>query len=96
MHRFHEVVMEAFRKKVLFTRHALDRMNAPERMIKKDEVYDAIENGEVVEDYPNDPRGHSCLIEGKVAGRTIRVVCAPKDKYLAVITVYIRQTGSRK
>ena len=76
--------MEAFRKRVLFTRHALDRMNAPERMIKKEEVYEVIRNGEIVEDYPDDPRGRSCLIEGKVADRTIRVVCAPKDEYLAI------------
>ena len=80
--------MNAFKKKVLFTRHALDRMNAPERMIKKGEVYEAIENGQVVEDYPSDPRGHSCLIEARVADRTIHVVCAPKDEYLAIITVY--------
>lgn len=63
MHEFYEVVMKAFRKKVLFTRHALDRMNAPGRMIKKDEVYEAIEKGDVVEDYPGDPRDHSCLID---------------------------------
>lgn len=94
MHKFYEVVMRAFRKKVLFTRHALDRMNAPERMIRKDEVYEAIENGDVVEDYPADPRGHSCLIEGNAAGRIIRVVCAPKGEYLAIITVYIPLTKS--
>lgn len=84
--------MEEFRKKVLFTRHALDRMNAPERMIKKGEVYEVIKSGKLVEDYPKDPRGHSCLIEGKVADKTIRVVCAPKDEYLAIITVYIPRT----
>ena len=61
-------------------------------MIKKDEVYEVIQKGKIVEDYPEDPRGHSCLIEGKAAGRTIRIVCVPKDEYLAIITVYIPPT----
>jgi len=86
---FHREVMEAFEKKTLFTRHAVDRMSAPERMITKEEVYEVIRTGKIVEDYPDDPRGHSCLIEGKVGEKRIRVACAPKGEYLAIITVYI-------
>ncbi len=46
--------------------------------------------GEVIEDYPADARGHSCLLLGAGdAGRPIHAVCAPKDDYLAVITAYL-------
>ena len=46
--------------------------------------------GEVIEDYPEDIRGHSCLILGcAVDNRYIHFVCAPKDEYLAIITTYI-------
>ena len=45
---------------------------------------------ELIEDYPHDPRGHSCLILGKGLGdRAIHVVCAPKEDYIAIITAYI-------
>jgi hypothetical protein len=59
-------------------------------MIETREVLDTILKGEVIEDYPDDPRGHSCLILGTGIGeRPIHVVCAPKDEYLAVITAYL-------
>ncbi|MCS4541257.1 MAG: DUF4258 domain-containing protein [Euryarchaeota archaeon] len=58
-------ILKAYKKRVLFTVHALNQMNLIERMISKDEVYEVIEKGEVIEDYPDDPRGHSCLLGGK-------------------------------
>jgi len=46
--------------------------------------------GEVIEDYPQDSRGHSCLILGLGQNnRPIHVVCAPKNEYLAIITAYL-------
>ena len=49
-----------------------------------------IEHGDLVEDYPDDPRGHSCLMLGfGEGGRAIHVVCTPKDEYLAIITAYL-------
>jgi len=46
--------------------------------------------GEMIEDYPEDPRGHSCLLLGLgEEGEGIHVVCAPKKDYLAVITAYL-------
>lgn len=45
---------------------------------------------EIIENYPNDPRGHSCLILGfGIDNRPIHIVCAPKNEYLAIITPYI-------
>ncbi len=77
-------------KKVLFLPHALRQMLRPDRMIRRTEVRRVITEGEVIEDYPNDTRGHSCLLLGfGEQGRPIHVVCAPKEDYLAVITAYL-------
>jgi len=59
-------------------------------MISPSEVRKVIESGVVVEDYPDDRRGHSCLLLGRGSeGRSIHVVCAPQEGYLAVITAYL-------
>ncbi len=77
-------------KKILFLPHALHQMMRPDRMIRRTEVRNAIERGEIIEDYPTDVRGHSCLMLGAgVDGRVVHVVCAPKHEYLAVITAYL-------
>ena len=65
-------------------------MSRPDRMISGLGVRNVVESPELVEDYPNDARGHSCLILGRGAdGRPIRVVCAPKEDFLASITAYL-------
>jgi hypothetical protein len=65
-------------------------MARPERMITTAEVRAVIEEGMLVEDYPEDARGHSCLLLGHGEGdRPLHVVCAPKDDYLAIITAYL-------
>ena len=59
-------------------------------MISASEVRTVIEAGEVIESYPDDPRGHSCLILGHGQdGRPVHVVCSPKRDFLAVITAYL-------
>ena len=59
-------------------------------MISPKEVRSVIENGEIIENYPADQRGHSCLLLGFSGNNIpIHVVCAPKDEYLAIITAYI-------
>ena len=83
-------IIDAYKKKILFLTHALNQMNSPDRMISKDEIRDVIKKGEIIEDYPDDPRGHSYLVSGETrADRIIHIVCSPKDEYLAVITAYI-------
>ena len=77
-------------KRVLFLPHALRQMNRPERMISVSEIRKVIEKGEIIEDYPQDARGHSCLMLGRgETNRPIHVVCAHKEDYLAIITAYI-------
>jgi len=43
METFLHEILKVYRKKVLFTRHALDQMNLSERMILRNEVFEAIE-----------------------------------------------------
>ena len=85
-----EDVREAAKKRLLFLPHAIRQMSRPRRMISFQEVEEVVTQGEVIEDYPNDPRGHSCLMLGfGEAGRPVHVVCSPKDEYLAIITAYL-------
>lgn len=83
----------AAKKKLLFLPHAIRQMSRPERMITPQEVERVVMTGELVEDYPQDSRGHSCLLLGLGDGdRAIHVVCSPKEDYLAVITAYLPDT----
>ena len=67
-----------------------DLISRPDRMISTQEFERIIMTGEVIEDYPEDLRGHSCLILGfGQSNRPIHIVCAPKNEYLAIITAYL-------
>jgi len=88
-----DVVKQAAEKKLLFLPHAIRQMSRPERMITPQEVEKVVMTGELVEDYPHDSRGHSCLLLGfGETNREIHVVCSPKTEYLAVITAYLPDT----
>ncbi len=59
-------------------------------MITVEEVVAVVKKGKIIEDYPEDNRGHSCLMLGfGKKERPIHVVCSPQEDYLAVITAYI-------
>lgn len=85
-----ERVRAAAAKRLLFLPHTIRQMSRPDRMITTKDVENAIMTGEIIEDYPDDSKGHSCLILG--AGldlRSIHLVCALQDEYLAVITTTV-------
>jgi hypothetical protein len=83
------LVREAAEKKILFLPHAIRQMSRPDRMIRVAEVRSCVTAGDLIEDYPEDVRGHSCLILGYGDDRRpIHVVCSPKADYLAIITAY--------
>ena len=83
-------IREAAKMRCLFLPHALRQMNRPERMISTGEIRQVIAHGEIIEDYPEDARGHSCLMLGRgESNRPIHIVCAHKEDYLAIITAYI-------
>ena len=81
---------ESAANRILFLPHAVRQMSRPDRMISAEEVERCIESGELVEDYPDDARGHSCLLLGYGAsGRPVHVVCSPREEFLAIITAYL-------
>ena len=54
------------------------------------EIREALINCEILENYPKDPKGPSCLVLGYAMGRPIHVVCGrAKNDWLLIITVYI-------
>jgi hypothetical protein len=77
-------------KQILYLPHAVRQMSRPDRMITPAEIEAVIATGEAIEDYPDDPRGHSTLLLGRGDGaRPIHVLCSPKSDYLAIITSYL-------
>ena len=49
----------------------------------------ALVEGMILESYPADPRGISCLVYGESKGRSIHVVCGKNQaERLVIITVY--------
>ncbi len=54
-----------------------------------DDLLAAIDTGALIEDYPDDRRGASCLIHGRAKdGRALHAVCATWTPDVVVITVY--------
>jgi len=82
-------IISSANRKILYLPHAVKQMSRPDRMISADEIRDAVLYGEIIEEYPEDQRGESCLVFQSEENRIIHVVCAPKPEYLAIITVYV-------
>lgn len=84
------LVHRAAAQRLLFLPHAIRQMSRPDRLITTSEIHSVVEQGEIIEDYPEDVRGHSCLMLGRgLGGCAIHVVCSPKEEYLAIITTYL-------
>ena len=68
--------------------HATDQSTA--RHIAISEVREAIASGEIIEDYPNDKYGPSCLVLGfTLMGRALRIHCSyPSRRLVKIITLY--------
>jgi hypothetical protein len=82
-------IITSAKKKILFLPHAIKQMSRPDRMITADEIRDTVFFGEVIEEYPEDQRGESCLVLHTKQNRVVHVVCSPKSEYLAIITAYL-------
>ncbi|GBF82221.1 DUF4258 domain-containing protein [Aphanothece sacrum] len=83
-------VRQAADKRILFLPHTIQQMSRPDRMITTQEIETVIKRGELIENYPEDIRGQSCLILGYGdKERNIHVVCSPKEDYLVIITAYL-------
>jgi hypothetical protein len=60
-----------------------------QRKIEIRELEEAIFAGQIIEEYPADPRGPSCLILGYTQGnRPLHIVCGIIREELLVITAY--------
>lgn len=72
-----------------FSAHAEEERQADKLMVH--DVEKSLLEGEILEDYPDDPRGESCLVLGfGEVGVPIHVVCGKtKQGDLRIITVYI-------
>lgn len=66
--------------------HAIER--SIERVIAEESIAEVILNGEIIEEYPDDKYGPSCLIFGRTRqGRPIHVQCSlPPEVW--IITLY--------
>lgn len=73
---------------VEFTKHATVRSLT--RKIAIQEIREAIAVGEVIEDYPDDKYGPSCLIFGRTnSARPLHIQCSDSSRdILKIITVY--------
>jgi len=60
-----------------------------QRQIEIRELEGVLSTGKIVEDYPDDPRGPSCLILGYTQkGRPLHIVCGIMGVELLIITAY--------
>jgi hypothetical protein len=71
-----------------FSQHATDQSIV--RHIRVQEVQEAIATGEIIEDYPEDKYGPSCLILGFTsANRPLHLQCSyPTRPLVVIITLY--------
>jgi hypothetical protein len=71
-----------------FSKHAVDQSII--RRISVQDVCDVIKNGTIIEDYPDDKYGPSCLIFGMTAEqRPIHIQCSyPSRPIVKIITLY--------
>jgi len=73
-------------KRFRYTKHSLEqRIN---RHISSEEIEQAILNGEIIEDYPSDKYGPSCLVYGKTKeDRSLHIQVA-FFPIISIVTVY--------
>ena len=71
-----------------FSKHAVDQSII--RRISVEELRQAIENGEIIENYPTDKYGPSCLIFGlTLEERPLHIQCSyPSRALVKIITLY--------
>lgn len=86
-------LIEAIRQKFAdqqfeFSKHATDQSIL--RRIQVQEIREVIADGRVIEDYPNDKYGSSCLVSGLTQNRRpVHIQCSyPSRPLVKIITLY--------
>ena len=83
----YEALRQVFEdRSYLLTLHASER--ATERVIFSSEIEEAIASGELIEDYPDDKYGPSCLIMGVTSKNRVLHIQVSYPPSVKVITVY--------
>lgn len=85
-------IRQAFtEKRFRYTKHGLEqRIN---RHIRSEEIEQAILNGEIIENYPSDKYGPSCLVYGKTKeDRPLHIQIA-FSPMISIVTVYEPDTN---
>lgn len=59
-----------------------------EEQITVEEIEKVLLKGDIIEQYPNDPRGGSCLVAGMVSDKPLHVACGMRGSRLLIVTVY--------
>ena len=76
------------KRSVRWTNHILERIFR--RGILVDDVLNALTNGEIIEQYPDDYPFPSCLVLGYTrAGKALHIVCGSNGMELWLVTAYI-------
>ena len=83
-----EIRRRVARGDVEFSQHAVDQSII--RHISVQELREAVAGGEVIEVYPDDKYGPSCLIFGMTSsGRPLHIQCSdPSRPIVKIVTVY--------
>lgn len=91
-------MIEEIRAKIMaglfeFSRHAVDQSVL--RHIAVQETREAADRGEIVEDYPDDKYGPSCLVFGYTqSGRPLHIQCSyPSRPLVKIVTLYEPNPG---
>lgn len=84
--------IEAIREKVSQGKYVIAFTHTEKlrrRRIEADDIEQAIKRGTIIEKYPRDPRGASCLILGLVGDRPLHVLCGQLEaEEILIITAY--------
>ena len=94
MTEFVNRVRQTAEKKVIFSLHALNEMNSEKEIITMGEIMLVIRNGELIEDYPEDKRGHSCLMYSLTnKGRPMKCLMCEGDTERQLVSYTIDREG---
>lgn len=59
-----------------------------EEQITVAEIEQALLAGDIIERYPKDERGESCLVAAKVENKPLHIICGMRKNRLLIVTVY--------
>lgn len=79
------------RKKVKNAEYDLSahaHLERQEEQITIAEIEKVLLKGSIIEEYPNDPRGESCLVGAKIGTKSLHVVSGKRTNRLLVVTIY--------